>query len=118
MYRKYSKILSTYVDGFIPYIENDNKIHATFNQALTTTGRLSSSEPNLQNISIRDEEGKLVRRCFFYDDPTLNILSLDYSQIELRILASLSNCTTLIDAFNNDVDIHSLTAKKIFKLDR
>ena len=118
MYRKYSKILSTYVDGFIPYIENDNKIHATFNQALTTTGRLSSSEPNLQNISIRDEEGKLVRRCFFYDDPTLNILSLDYSQIELRILASLSNCKTLIDAFNNDVDIHSLTAKKIFKLDR
>ena len=118
MYRKYSKILSTYVVGFIPYIENDNKIHATFNQALTTTGRLSSSEPNLQNISIRDEEGKLVRRCFFYDDPTLNILSLDYSQIELRILASLSNCTTLIDAFNNDVDIHSLTAKKIFKLDR
>ncbi len=117
-YRKYSKMLSTYIDGLLPFIKNDNKIHATFNQAITQTGRLSSSEPNLQNISIRDEESKQIRQCFYYDDPTLNILSLDYSQIELRILASLSNCEALINAFNNDEDIHSLTAKKIFNIDR
>lgn len=116
-YRKYSKMLSTYVEGIIPFIK-DSKIHATFNQATTQTGRLSSSEPNLQNISIREEESKQIRQCFYYEDETLNILSLDYSQIELRILASLSNCKSLIDAFNNDEDIHSLTAKKIFSLDR
>ena len=117
-YRKYSKMLSTYIDGLLPFIKEDNKIHATFNQAITQTGRLSSSEPNLQNISIRDEESKQIRQCFYYDDPNLNILSLDYSQIELRILASLSNCTALINAFNNDEDIHSLTAKKIFNINR
>lgn len=117
-YRKYSKLLSTYVDGLIPYIDKNGLIHATFNQALTTTGRLSSSEPNLQNISVRDEEGKTIRKAFFYNNPSLNILSLDYSQIELRILAHLSNSKTMIKVFNNDEDIHSETAKKIFHLDR
>ena len=117
-YRKYSKLLSTYVDGLIPYIDKNGLIHATFNQALTTTGRLSSSEPNLQNISVRDEEGKTIRKAFFYSNPSLNILSLDYSQIELRILAHLSNSKTMIKVFNNDEDIHSETAKKIFHLDR
>ena len=117
-YRKYSKLLSTYVDGLIPYIDKNGLIHATFNQALTTTGRLSSSEPNLQNISVRDEDGKLIRKAFFYNDHKLNILSLDYSQIELRILAHLSNSKTMIKVFNNDEDIHSETAKKIFHLDR
>ncbi len=117
-YRKYSKLLSTYIDGLIPYIDEKGLIHATFNQALTTTGRLSSSEPNLQNISVRDEDGKMIRKAFFYEDKNLNILSLDYSQIELRILAHLSNSKTMINVFNNDEDIHSETARKIFHLDR
>ena len=117
-YRKYAKIISTYVDGLIPFIHDDGKVHSTFNQALTTTGRLSSSEPNLQNISTRDEEGKQIRKAFFYKDPTLSILSLDYSQIELRILAHLSDAKSMIEFFNNDEDVHASTAIKIFNLDR
>lgn len=117
-YRKYSKIVSTYIDGFIPFIDDNGLVHTTFNQALTQTGRLSSSEPNLQNISTRDEETKLIRKAFFYNDPTLNIISLDYSQIELRVLAHLSNSSSLINAFNNNLDIHKETAKKVFHLDR
>lgn len=117
-YRKYAKIISTYVDGLIPFIHKDGKVHSTFNQALTTTGRLSSSEPNLQNISTRDEEGKQIRKAFFYKDPTLSILSLDYSQIELRILAHLSDAKSMIEFFNNDEDVHASTAIKIFNLDR
>ena len=117
-YRKYAKIISAYVDGLIPFIHDDGKVHSTFNQALTTTGRLSSSEPNLQNISTRDEEGKQIRKAFFYKDPTLSILSLDYSQIELRILAHLSDAKSMIEFFNNDEDVHASTAIKIFNLDR
>ena len=117
-YRKYAKIISTYVDGLIPFIHDDGKVHSTFNQALTTTGRLSSSEPNLQNISTRDEEGKQIRKAFFYKDPALSILSLDYSQIELRILAQLSDAKSMIEFFNNDEDVHASTAIKIFNLDR
>ena len=117
-YRKYAKIISTYVDGLIPFIHDDGKVHSTFNQALTTTGRLSSSEPNLQNISTRDEEGKQIRKAFFYKDPALSILSLDYSQIELRILAHLSDAKSMIEFFNNDEDVHASTAIKIFNLDR
>ncbi len=115
-YRKYAKLLSTYVDGLKNHIHEDGKIHAKFNQALTTTGRLSSSDPNLQNISIRDEEGKMIRKAFFYPNHEFEILSLDYSQIELRVLASLSNCKGLLDIFNSGEDIHSATAKKIFNL--
>jgi len=115
-YRKYAKLVSTYIDGFIPFIDESGKIHPTFNQALTSTGRLSCSEPNLQNITTRDEEGKKIRKAFFYKDPDLNILSLDYSQIELRILAHLSNSETLIRVFNNNEDIHTETAKKVFNL--
>ncbi len=115
-HRKYAKLVSTYIDGLKNYVFPDGKLHAIFNQALTTTGRLSSSEPNLQNISVRDEEGKLIRKAFYYDDEDTYILSLDYSQIELRILASLSSCQTLIDAFRNDEDIHSLTARHVFKI--
>ena len=117
-YRKYAKIISTYVDGLIPFIHEDGKVHSTFNQALTTTGRLSSSEPNLQNISTRDEEGKQIRKAFFYKEENLSILSLDYSQIELRILAHLSGATSMINFFNNDEDVHASTAIKIFNLDR
>ncbi len=117
-YRKYTKLISTYIDGLIPFISSDGNVHPTFNQALTTTGRLSCSEPNLQNISTRDEEGKQIRKTFFYKENNVEILSLDYSQIELRILAHLSNSKSLLTFFNEDKDIHSETAKLIFNLDR
>ena len=113
-HRKYSKIISTYTEGLMSYIHEDNKIHTIFNQALTQTGRLSSSEPNLQNISTKNEEGKLVRKAFYYEDKDL--LSLDYSQIELRILASMANCSPLIETFNNDEDIHTRTAIDVFNV--
>ena len=116
-YRKYFKLVTTYIDGLKPHIFGDGKIHAKFNQALTSTGRLSSSEPNLQNISIRDEEGKMIRKAFYYPDDDLEILSLDYSQIELRILASLSKCKGLQEIFLSGEDIHSATAKRVFHLD-
>lgn len=115
-YRKYSKLVSQYVDGIVSFVHDDGKIHCTFNQATTTTGRLSSSEPNLQNISVRDEEAKKIRQAFYYPENNLYILSLDYSQIELRILAHLSNSKTLIDIFNSNHDIHSETAKKVFHI--
>ena len=115
-YRKYFKLLTTYVEGLKNHIHKDGKIHAKFNQALTTTGRLSSSEPNLQNISVRDEEGKQIRKAFYYTDTNYEILSLDYSQIELRVLASLSNCQALKEIFLSNEDIHSATAKKLFNL--
>ena len=113
-HRKYSKLISTYTQGLLTYVYEDGKIHTLFNQALTQTGRLSSSEPNLQNITTKTEEGKSVRKAFFYDDETTYLLSLDYSQVELRILASMSSCQELIDIFNQDGDIHSATAMKVF----
>ena len=115
-YRKYSKLNSTYIEGLKPHVYPDGKIHACFNQALTQTGRLSSSNPNLQNISIRDEEGKSIRKAFYYPNHEYEILSLDYSQIELRILAHLSNCPGLKQIFESGEDIHSATAKKVFNL--
>ena len=117
-YRKYFKLVSTYTEGLKVHIRKDGKIHAKFNQALTATGRLSSSDPNLQNISVRDEEGKLIRKAFYYPDDNNSILSLDYSQIELRVLASLSKCEGLKEVFMSGEDIHSATAKKVFHLDR
>ena len=116
-YRKYMKLLTTYVEGMKVHIHEDGKIHAKFNQALTTTGRLSSSDPNLQNISIRDEEGKMIRKAFYYPNHEYEILSLDYSQIELRVLASLSNCKGLLDIFKSGEDIHAATAKRVFNLE-
>lgn len=115
-YRKYFKLITTYVEGLKQHVHEDGKIHAKFNQAQTQTGRLSSSEPNLQNISVRDEEGKLIRKAFFYPNNEYEILSLDYSQIELRVLASLSKCKGLIDVFKSGEDIHAATAKKVFNL--
>ena len=115
-YRKYFKLVTTYVDGLKAHIHKDGKIYAKFNQALTTTGRLSSSEPNLQNISVRDEEGKMIRKAFYYPDDDVEILSLDYSQIELRVLSSLSDCKALQEIFLSGEDIHAATAKKIFNL--
>lgn len=116
-YRKYFKLVSTYIEGLKAHIHKDGKIHAKFNQALTTTGRLSSSEPNLQNISVRDEEGKQIRKAFYYPDDDIEILSLDYSQIELRVLSSLSGCKALQEIFHSGEDIHAATAKKIFNLE-
>lgn len=113
-YRKYAKLLGTYIDGLIPHIKEDGKIHSYFNQAQTTTGRLSSSSPNLQNISARDEEGKQIRNAFYYDDPAIRLMSLDYGQIELRLLAALSGCKAYIDVFNHGHDVHSETARRIF----
>ncbi len=115
-YRKYAKLVSTYIDGLTEYVYPDSKIHCIFNQALTTTGRLSSSEPNLQNISIRDEESKLIRKSFYYSEDNISILSLDYSQIELRLLAQCSNCNRLIEVFNNGKDVHADTARAVFNI--
>lgn len=115
-YRKYFKLVSTYIEPLLAHQHSDGKIHAKFNQALTTTGRLSSSDPNLQNISMKDIEGKQIRKAFHYDNDEYSILSLDYSQIELRVLASLSSCEGLIKIFLNNEDIHAETAKKIFNL--
>ena len=113
-YRKYAKLVGTYIDGLLPHIQEDGKIHTCFNQAQTTTGRLSSSSPNLQNISTRDEESRLIRKAFYYPGFQTKIVSLDYSQIELRILAAMANCQKYIDVFNKGHDVHSETARAIF----
>ena len=112
-YRKYAKLYSTYVQGLKKHINADQKIHTIFNQALAQTGRLSSSEPNLQNISVRDEEGREIRKAFVAQSGHL-FLSADYSQIELRMLAHMADETQMIDAFNHGIDIHTKTAMQIF----
>ena len=115
-YRKYSKLYSTYAFGLIKYIQSDNKIHTIFNQCITLTGRLSSSDPNLQNISAKDKEAKEIRKAFIPSDDCV-LISCDYSQVELRILAELADEKELKNAFNNDIDIHTLTASQIFNVD-
>ncbi len=112
-YRKYAKIKGTYIDGLKKHIQSDSKIHTSFNQTMTQTGRLSSSDPNLQNISVRDKEGREIRKAFTAEEGTV-ILSADYSQIELRMLAHMANETHMIEAFNADEDIHTRTATLIF----
>lgn len=112
-YRNKTKLYSTYVLGIKQVIFPDNKVHTIFQQALTSTGRLSSIDPNLQNIPIRTEEGHLIRRMFIPDDGDL-LYSIDYSQIELRVLAHMANVTKLKEAFINGEDIHTKTAKEIF----
>lgn len=118
-YRKIQKIYTTYIEAYknIVKVKDSDVIHTVFNQTLTSTGRLSSSEPNLQNLPIRDDEGKTLRKMFVsrYKDGAL--VSADYSQIELRLLAHMSEDKTLIDAFNNNLDIHSLTASEVFGVD-
>lgn len=115
-YRKYSKLYSTYAEGLKKYIRDDNKIHTIFSQNITATGRLSSYDPNLQNISVRDEESREIRKAF-KAKKGYSFISSDYSQIELRVLASLANEKKMIDAFNNDIDIHTKTAMDVFGLD-
>lgn len=113
-YRTYKKLKSTYVDGLLNVISLDNKIHSTFNQTITATGRISSTEPNLQNIPTRLPLGRELRKVFLPTNDDYVFLDADYNQIELRVLAHLSDDETLIDAFNNNVDIHTLTASEVF----
>lgn len=114
-YRGLRKLLSTYIDPFASYIGTDGRVHTTFNQALTSTGRLSSSNPNLQNIPVRTEQGREIRRAFVPGNPDNSVMmSADYSQIELRIMAHLSGDEHLCKAFRDGVDVHAATASKIF----
>ena len=115
-YRQAAKLVSTYTEALPQLIEPiDNRIHTTFNQTVTTTGRLSSSNPNLQNIPIRTPEGNKIRQAFVpRDRENYLILSADYSQVELRILAHVSEDKNLIDTFKSGIDVHTLTASKIF----
>lgn len=115
-YRQLTKLYSTYVEGLKAVIDTDSRIHSNFNQTVTTTGRLSSTEPNLQNIPVKYELGKEIRKVFIPDDKDSIILSADYSQIELRILAHISGDENLISAFKNHVDIHTKTASEVFKV--
>ena len=114
-YRKYTKLYSTYAEGLKKYIQEDGKIHTIFSQMITQTGRLSSYDPNLQNISVRDDEGREIRKAFKPSKGNL-LVSSDYSQVELRVLASLADEPKMIEAFNSGIDIHTKTAMDIFGL--
>ncbi|AFS78004.1 DNA polymerase I [Gottschalkia acidurici 9a] len=114
-YRQIVKLKSTYVDGLINVMDkNTNKVHSSFNQTITTTGRISSTEPNLQNIPIRTEEGRKIRKVFIPKSEDYTLADADYSQIELRVLAHLSNDPKLIEAFFTGEDIHRRTASEVF----
>lgn len=112
-YRQLTKLNSTYADGLLQYIGEDGRIHGKFNQTITATGRISSTEPNLQNIPIRMELGSRIRQVFI-PKPGFVFLDSDYSQIELRILAHMSEDENLIAAYNSDEDIHRITASQVF----
>ncbi|PTR46084.1 DNA polymerase I [Geobacillus thermodenitrificans] len=114
-YRQLGKLQSTYIEGLLKVVRPDTgKVHTMFNQALTQTGRLSSAEPNLQNIPIRLEEGRKIRQAFVPSEPDWLIFAADYSQIELRVLAHIADDDNLIEAFQRDLDIHTKTAMDIF----
>ncbi|MGL5066799.1 MAG: DNA polymerase I [Sarcina sp.] len=115
-YRQLAKIYSTYVEGLKAVIDEDGAIHSNFNQTITTTGRLSSTEPNLQNIPIKYEMGREIRKVFIARGEDQCILSADYSQVELRILAHISEDKNMIDAFNHHSDIHTKTASEVFNV--
>ena len=112
-YRQLTKLKSTYADGLAAYIGDDGRIHGTFNQTITATGRISSTEPNLQNIPVRMELGREIRKVFV-PKPGFVFVDADYSQIELRILAHMSGDATLIEAYNQAQDIHRITASQVF----
>ncbi len=116
-YRERVKIKSTYLDTLPLQVQGDGRVHTTYNQTVTATGRLSSSDPNLQNIPVRSELGRMVRTAFVPADADSVILSCDYSQIELRLLAHLSEDPGLIDAFTNGEDFHAETAARVFGID-
>lgn len=113
-YRQLTKLKSTYAEGLAVYIKDDGRIHGTFNQTITATGRISSTEPNLQNIPIRMPIGKELRKVFIPKDGCI-FIDADYSQIELRVLAHMSGDESLIEAYNSAQDIHRITASKVFK---
>jgi DNA polymerase-1 len=115
-YRELEKLRSTYVDALIPLIEEDGRVRGRFNQMAAATGRLSQEQPNLQNIPVRSEEGRTIRRAFVADE-SCSLLVADYSQIELRILAHLSADAGLVEAFESDLDIHSMTAARVAGVD-
>ena len=114
-YRELEKLRSTYLDGMLPNIDGDGKIRTIFKQTVTATGRLSSTEPNLQNIPVRKKEGKQIRELFIASEGR-KLVCADYSQIELRLMAAFSGDESLINAFNNNEDIHALTAAKVFNI--
>ncbi len=114
-YRKLKKIKSTYIEGLLSSVYEDGKVHTIFQQAFTATGRLSSIEPNIQNIPVRTKIGREIRKAFKAKDGNI-MLACDYSQIELRVLAHISKAENLIEAFNNDMDIHTKTAMDIFNV--
>jgi len=117
-YRQQKKLQSTYVDALPKLISaQTNRLHTTFMQTVAATGRLSSTNPNIQNIPIKTEMGKEIRKAFISRNKDYSILAADYSQIELRIIAALSGDKSMIDAFKNNIDIHSSTAAKVFKVD-
>ncbi len=113
-YRQIVKLKSTYVDGLINLIDDTGRIHSKLNQTVAATGRLSSTEPNLQNIPIKTEAGRQIRRAFVSEDQNHLLVDADYSQIELRVLAHISNDEKFIDAFRNNEDIHTRTASEVF----
>ncbi|CDI50293.1 DNA polymerase I [Clostridium tetani] len=115
-YRQLTKLYSTYVEGLKNVIDEDGRIHSSFNQTVTTTGRLSSTEPNLQNIPIKYEMGREIRKVFVPNYENSIILSADYSQIELRVLAHIADDENLINAFKHHADIHTKTASEVFKV--
>lgn len=117
-YRTLSKLQSTYVIGLQNEVKEDSRIHTRFNQTLAQTGRLSSVEPNLQNIPVRLEEGRKIRRAFVPKDDDHVLLALDYSQIELRVLAAITGDETMREAFTSDLDIHTKTAMEVFGVER
>lgn len=114
-YRTYTKLKSTYCDGLLKEIAADGRIHSTFNQTETRTGRISSTEPNLQNIPVMTELGREMRKFFIADDGKV-LVDADYSQIELRVLSDIADDKAMIDAFNNGDDIHAITASQVFKM--
>ena len=113
-YRKIAKLNSTYIEGFRPHLDSNGLVHTNFKQTMTNTGRLSSTEPNLQNIPIRSEDGKTVRTMFVARNKDHVLIDADYSQIELRLMAHMSGDEYFIDAFNNNEDIHTRTASMVF----
>lgn len=117
-YRMFSKLKNTFVDGLIKQIAKDGRIHTTFMQALTMTGRLSSTEPNLQNIPTRTEEGNKIRQCFVAEKENSILIDADYSQIELRVLADMSNDSNMIKAYTLGEDIHTVTASEVFNVSK
>jgi DNA polymerase-1 len=113
--RETSKLQTT-IDGLLSAVGSDGRIHTTFQQTVAATGRLSSTEPNLQNIPVRTEEGRLIRNCFIAQKPFTELLTADYSQIEMRIMAHLSNDQGLITAFESGEDLHSTVGAQVFNV--